>query len=200
MKAKVTRIKDLKAVLIDLEPHVRNPDSLRAGREFRNFGLRPRELLANLLICFSGNYEDASNRLTVCTDPGGGDGLVYNQKTGKYMTMEHVFIPASGLVKGGSLKDQIIEAVDHKSAKGSTYAEGKDLVIFSDHGGGKWMPSEVAKKLAGRHRFENVWVVHLEKVELGYSYIVSWLHPDGVAIVWRVLIHPDFTDWIVERV
>lgn len=62
------------------------------------------------------------------------------------------------------------------------------------------MPSEVAKKLAGKHRFENVWVVHLEKAEKDYTYVISWLHPRGVAVVWRIVINLDFTDWIVERV
>ena len=76
MRASVTKIRDLKIVLKDLEGRVKAPDFLRKGREFRNFALRPRELLANWLVCAVGNFEEGGKHLTVCTDPAGGDGLI----------------------------------------------------------------------------------------------------------------------------
>ncbi len=198
MKAEVTKIRDLKLALKDLERHVRAPDFLRKGREFKNFSLRPRELLANLLICAAGNSEPG-NHLTICTDPLGGDGLILDEKQGKYMTTEHVFVPA----KDGELdhvESKLLAAIEHKKKKGKAYCTGKDLVIFSE-ARGMWMPNHVARRIAGRHDFSTVWVVHLEKAgDQEYSYNVSWLDAGGHAPVWRVLINGDFTDWRVERI
>lgn len=200
MRAKVTKIRDLKAVLKDLERHVKAPDFLRKGREFKNFALRPRELLANVLICAAGNFDDPKNRLTVCTDPSGGDGLVFNERHGGYMTTEHVFVPSKES-DIETVEGRILSAIEHKSKKGVTYSSGKDLVIFSE-AKGTWKPNDVARKIAGRHDFETVWVVHLERAgDTGYSYCVSWLEASkGNAPCWRVSINGDFTDWQVERI
>ena len=140
-------------VLKDLEPHVKAPAFLRKGRPFRNFGLLPRELLANLLICFAGNFEDPKNRLTVCTDPLGGDGLIYNQNHGGYISTEHVFVPAPKDGDAQSVENKILTAVAHKNKKGSQYASGNDLVVFSE-GIGVWHPNQTARRLIGHHREE----------------------------------------------
>jgi len=202
MKAHVRRIRDLDAVLKDLEPHVKAPDFLRKGRPFGNFGLLPRELLANLLICLAGNFEDPKNRLTVCTDPLGGDGLVFNQNHGGYMSTEHVFVPAP---RDGDLQiveNKILAAVAHKNEKGSRYASGKDLVVFSE-AKGIWHPNNAARRLIGRHSFENVWVVHLENLNgQEYSYCVVWLEVSrgNAAPAWRIRIANDFKAHSVERI
>jgi hypothetical protein len=200
VKANVTKIKDLKTVLKDLERRVKAPDFLRTGREFKNFALRPRELLANLLICAAGNSVDSENRLTVCTDPSGGDGLILNEKHGGYMTTEHVFVPSK---EGGaeSVESRFLAAIKHKQKKGTAYCSGKDLVIFSE-AQGVWKPTYVARKIAGRHDFQTVWVVHLEKSDNhGYSYCVSWLEArKGNAPSWRISVNAEFTDWQVERI
>lgn len=200
MKAHVTKIRDLKMALKDLERHVKAPDFLRKGREFRNFALRPRELLANLLICAAGNWDDPQNRLTVCTDPFGGDGLIFNEAHGGYMVTEHVFVPSKeGNAEG--VEGKLLSAIEHKKKKGATYCAGKDLVIFSE-AKGVWKPNDIARRIAGRHDFETVWVVHLENASnQGYSYCVSWLDArGGNAPSWRVSINAEFTDWQVERI
>jgi len=189
-------------VLKDLEPHVKAPDFLRKGRSFGNFGLLPRELLANLLICFAGNFEDPENRLTVCTDPLGGDGLIFNQNHGGYMSTEHVFVPAPKDGDSESVENKILAAVAHKCKKGPRYASGKDLVVFSE-AKGVWHPNHTARKLIGCHGFENVWVVHLETSESEeYSYCVVWLEVSrgNAAPVWRIRIANDFNAFTVERI
>ena len=162
--------------------------------------LRPRELLANILICAAGNFDDPRNRLTVCTDPSGGDGLVFNERHGGYMTTEHVFVPSKADDKE-TVESRILFAVEHKNKKGSSYASGKDLVVFSE-AKGWWKPNVVARKIAGRHDFETVWVIHLEHAgDAGYSYCVAWLEAThGNAPCWRVSINGDFTDWQVQRI
>jgi hypothetical protein len=200
MKAKVTKVRDLKAVLKDLERHVKAPAFLRTGRDFKSFALRPRELLANVLICAAGNSVDPENRLTVCTDPSGGDGLILNEKHGGYLTTEHVFVRSND-ADGGSVESKLLAAIEHKKKKGSAYCAGKDLVIFSE-AKGIWKPNDVARRIAGRHDFETVWVVHLEETDdQRYSYCVSWLEASkGNAPSWRVSINDAFTDWQVERI
>jgi hypothetical protein len=200
VRANVTKIRDLKQVLKDLERHVKAPDFLRKGREFKNFALRPRELLANILICAAGNFDDPENRLTVCTDPSGGDGLVFSERHGGYMTTEHVFVPTKADDKE-TVESRILSAIEHEKKKGSSYSSGKDLVIFSE-AKGWWKPNVVARKIAGRHGFETVWVIHLEHAgDAGNSYCVAWLEAThGNAPCWRVLINDDFTDWQVQRV
>ena len=201
MRAKVTRVKDLKAVLRDLERFVRTPDFLRKGRDFKNFPLRPRELLANLLICFVGNFENEDNQLTVCTDPLGGDGLIFNQKNGKYMSTEHVFVPAPRSDNVESVEDKIASAIAHKNKKGRSYAGGKDLVVFSE-AIGSWHPNKVARRIVGAHGFNSVWVVHLERADdRGYAYCLSWLDVShGAAPAWEITINAEFNGLTVERV
>jgi hypothetical protein len=202
MRANVTRVKDLKAVLKDLESHVKTPDSLRKGRKFRNFSLLPREVLANLLICAVGNFEEGDEkRLTICTDPMGGDGLIFNQKTGKYMSTEHVFIPLIGDPRAQAVEDRILGALAHKNKKGARYATGKDLIVFSE-ARGLWFPNWVARRIVGGHAFETVWVVHLEKVDAGeYFYNVTCLDASvGNAPTWSIILNSDFRNWRVERI
>jgi hypothetical protein len=138
--------------------------------------------------------------LTVCTDPFGGDGLILNEQHGGYMITEHVFVPSKD-ADDESVESRLISAIEHKRKKGAAYSSGKDLVIFSE-ARGIWKPNDVARKIDGRHGFETVWVVHLEKSDGdGYSYCVSWLDArHGNAPTWRVAINGDFTDWQVERV
>ena len=189
-------------VLKNLERHVKAPDFLRRGRPFRNFGLLPRELLANLLICFAGNFEDPKNRLTVCTDPLGGDGLIFNQNHGGYMSTEHVFVPSHKGCDSQSVEQKILAAVAHKNYKGARYASRKDLVVFSE-ATGAWHPNQTARMLIGGHGFENVWVVHLESAEnQEYSYCVVWLEVSrgNAAPAWRMRIANDFKACTVERI
>jgi hypothetical protein len=72
----LTRIRDLGIVLKDMESYIKDPRFLRVGREFTNFPLRPREALANWLMCVVGNHENGNADLTFTSDPTGGDGIL----------------------------------------------------------------------------------------------------------------------------
>jgi hypothetical protein len=155
-------------------------------------------VLANLLICAVGNFTEGDHAFTVCTDPNGGDGLIYKQRDGKYMTTEHVFVPPKGRAE---TEQRIVGAVQHKAKKGAAYARGKHLVIFSE-ATGEWKPNRAARRIAGTHEFESVWVVHLEQADAGvYSYSIAWLDLSrGHAPIARVTIADDFKGWRVERI
>jgi hypothetical protein len=201
MRAKVTRVKDLKTLLKDLERYVKAPDFLYRGRSFRNFGLLPREVLANWLICSVGNYADTDGPLTFATDPMGGDGLIVSRKDGKLMFTEHVFIPKKALTKTTTVEDLMIASIKHKNRKGPSYASGKHLIVFSD-ARGEWKPTRLATKIAGTHSFDSVWALHLEKGDAaGYTYAAALLDlADGQAPIWRLYIDGDFKSWHVERI
>jgi len=201
MKAQVKKIKDLKIVLKDLERYVKAPDFLYKGRPFRNFGLLPREVLANWLICAVGNFEGAEQRLTFATDPMGGDGLIVNQKEGRCIFTEHVFIPKAASTTTKTVEDLMIAGIEHKNKKGHVYATGKHLIVFAD-AVGQWYPSRVARRIAGGHSFTSVWVLHLDKADAGrYIYSVSLLDlAIGPAPIWRIVIDAEFKNWEVQRI
>ena len=79
--------------LKELEPFVRNPKSLFTGRGLTQFGgMRPREMLANWLVCAVYSF-DQQVPLTFCSDPLDGDGIFLNTETGETLPSEHVMVP-----------------------------------------------------------------------------------------------------------
>lgn len=198
---RLTRIRDLRIALKDLEPRVKDPRFLRVGRVFTNFNLRPREVLANWLLCVVGNYQNGNEDLTFSDDPTGGDGIILNQADGRYMATEHVFIPPPQPNSTDGVEDLIVQKIEHKMRKGVAYARGKHLIVFSE-AVGLWYPNRVARRIAGQHEFASVWVVALERGdEIGFQYSVACpvAGPED-SPAWRVSINADFTDWEVERV
>ena len=90
MKYPVTRFKNLAIALKELEPFIRNGEHLQTGKPFEKFsGMRPREILANWLLCVAINSTD-SRELTFCSDPVGGDGIICDIATGETWPAEHV--------------------------------------------------------------------------------------------------------------
>jgi hypothetical protein len=200
LKARATKVKDLQILLKELEPYVKAPEFLRRGRPFRNFSLRPREVLANWLICAVGNSEDPSAQLSFATDPLGGDGVVVDKFGSVVAATEHVFVPNRKMRE--PVEKLLLEGgVLHKAAKGNAYASGKHLVVFSE-AVGPWRPSRLARRIDGTHSFSAVWVVTLEKGgDAGYVYSVSLLDIGyGQAPIWKVEIGADFQSWTVQRI
>lgn len=200
MRYSVKKLKNLTIALAELEPHIRDGRSLQVHREFKSFKQRPRELLANWLVCAvlcDGRGEEA---LAIADDPFGGDGLIVDRKTEEKMFTEHVYIPTSDEVHIGA---SVVKAVEHKAKKGKEYAKGRTLVIFSD-AIGRWIPNHVAREIVGRHQFDGVWFVTLDAPASAigrYAYNVAELDVSiGDAPVCRVLIAEDFGSWTVERV
>ena len=131
-KYSVKRIKNLKIVLKNLENSVKDPRFLRIGRNFGNFPLRPREVLANWLLCAVINFDRGEEKFTFAEDPTGGDGIIIARNSEEFMLMEHVFIPEPSANNIQSVEDIMVKAVKHKMSKGKSYAQGKNLVIFSE--------------------------------------------------------------------
>jgi hypothetical protein len=196
----MTQIRDLGLVLKDMERHIKDPRFLRVGRAFSNFNLRPREVLANWLLCVVGNHENGNDALTFADDPTGGDGVILNRGDGRFMMTEHVFIPPPRAETAETVEDLILQKIEHKMAKGATYAHGKHLIVFSE-AVGWWYPNRVGRRIERAHGFASVWVVGLERGdESGYAYWVSMPVPaPRNSPSWKVSINAAFTGWQVER-
>lgn len=198
MKYQVTAVRDLKQILKDLEPHIRDPRHLRVGRDFKRMAMRPRELLGNWLFCVT-LIEVTGRDWTLSEDPTGGDGAMLDKTSGTGFLTEHIFIPPPAEAETRSVEQQVAAAVAKKAAKGAPYAKGKTLVVFSE-AVGKWFPNRVARVIAGKHRFEAIWAAGLETAEGGhYIYWVTRLEPEH-APAWRIRISDSFDGWTVEAI
>lgn len=201
VKQKVTIVKDLEAVLGDMEPWVKNPNFLYSGRA-GNIKLLPREILANWLLCAVGNSTANNDPFTFCNDPfGGGDGIIINRDSGEQMVTEHIFVPKHQKKDKKSAEDLIVEAVQKKQKKGSkAYAEGKHLIIFCD-GIGNWVPNKVGRKIQRIHNFSSVWAIGLERVE-NENYYYYWvaLFNSNHSPVSQVKIDFQEKKWSVKKV
>ena len=201
VKQKVTIVKNLKAVLGDMGPWVKNPDFLYSGRA-GNFKLLPREILANWLLCIVGNSGRDTEQLTFCNDPfGGGDGIILDRESGEQMVTEHIFIPKHQNKDGKSTEDLVVEAVEKKENKGGkSYSKGKHLIIFCD-GIGNWFPNKVGRRIQGIHNFSSVWAIGLERVENDnfYFYWVA-LFDKNHSPVSQVKIDFQQKQWSVENI
>ncbi len=197
MRNKVKGIKDLKSLLKDLEPHVKNVESLYRGRDIPNFKQRPREIWANWLLVVVGNFSHGPNTFTFTEDPSGdSDGVIVERATMIGWRTEHVFIPKHK-AEDGSGTDLFVEAVEYKAKKGAPYAQGKMLVIFSD-GVGRWLPARVAREIVGNHHFDNVWAIGLDSAD-GDGYVYSVVCLDEVPPqIFRVEIDFKKHEWSVS--
>lgn len=199
MKYRVTQIRDLKSVLKDMEAFIKDPRYLRIGRDLSNFSLRPREILANWLMCVVGNHISREDGLTFTEDPTGGDGVIRNRQSGECFLTEHVFVGVPQTVTGNSVEYMIVNAVEHKKKKGTAYAKGKHLVVFSE-AKGSWLPNRVGKIIDQQHSFESVWAVGLENVSGSvYNYWVV-LFGASHSPSWRVSVDFDRCEWTIGQI
>lgn len=201
MKYPVTRFKSLAVALKEIEPMVRDPRHLQTGKPLEKFGdMRPREILANWLLC--ATFETIENRkLIFYSDPIGGDGIIRDEATGQTWQTEHVYVSRHST--GPDAKTLILDAVSHKQANGAAYCRGKTLVVFLDTpAAGRWFPNEVAKALPNPLLFDAVWVVGFSRIEDGsYIYNLTLLDvTDGNAPAFLLRIAPDFDAWHVEQI
>ena len=199
-----TRFKSMALALRELEPIIKSGTRLETGRGFKQFGdLRPRELVANWMICSAVNAEDgAGERMQFHSDPVGGDGIIVDTKTDETWPTEHVLVPMPRTPSMPDIEALIAKAVSDKQQKGDVaYASGKTLVVFLNSGGGEWKPNRVARHLPP-HDFGAVWVVGLCTAEDGeYVYGVANLHVEGGdPPTWTVHIAKDFASWSVKRI
>jgi hypothetical protein len=202
MKYPVTQFKSLAAALKEIEPFVRSGQHLQTGKPFKKFrGMRSREILANWLVCVATNAA-TEGKLTFCSDPIGGDGIICDSATGETWPTEHVMVPRLRAGQTDDAETLILKAIDQKRHKGgAAYAAGKTLIVFLDAGAGTWFPNRVARRLPDPLHFAAVWVVGLQEVEKGkYIYGVTNLDlTEGNAPTLLVRINEDFGAWEVTR-
>jgi len=190
--------------LKELERFIRNPSYLYSGKPFKVFHrMRPRELLANWLLCVVIN-STGDRKVVFASDPSEDvDGIIIDTTTGKWWETEHVMTPPPYVAQETCTHALILKAINQKRDKGgSAYASGKNLIVFIGSGGGQWFPRKVAKELPQPLFFAAVWVVGLVKVEEGaYTYGVSCLTAGGGDVaVFLVTITRDFDTWSVNHV
>jgi hypothetical protein len=202
MKYPVTQFKSLAAALKEIEPFVRSGQHLQTGKPFEKFrGMRSREILANWLVCVATNAA-TEGKLTFCSDPIGGDGIICDTATGETWPTEHVMVPRLRAGQTDDAETLILKAIDQKRHKGgAAYAAGKTLIVFLDAGAGIWFPNRVARRLPDPLHFAAVWVVGLQEVEKGkYVYGLTNLDlTEGNAPTLLVRINEDFGAWEVTR-
>jgi len=202
VKYPVTRFKSLEVALKEIEPMVRDPRHLQTGKPLEKFGdMRPREMLANWLLC--ATFEVIENReLLFYSDPIGGDGIIRDEATGETWPTEHVYVSQHS--KGPDAKGLILDAVNHKQRNGAAYCGGKTLVVFLDTpAAGVWFPNEIAKALPSPLLFDTVWVVGFFMIETGGVYVYNLTLLDvtgGNAPAFLLRIAPDFDAWNVEQI
>jgi hypothetical protein len=122
VKYPVTRFKSLEVALKEIEPMVRDPRHLQTGKPLEKFGdMRPREMLANWLLC--ATFEKVENRkLLFYSDPIGGDGIIRDEATGETWQTEHVYVSQHST--GPDAKALILDATSHKQRNGAAYCGG----------------------------------------------------------------------------
>jgi hypothetical protein len=84
------------------------------------------------------------------------DGVVFDGK-GWGLFAEHVFLPRREAQDEASLESLILKAVEHKARKGAALCQGQD----AHHG--QMVPNPATRRIAGKHHFDAVRVMHLEK-------------------------------------
>jgi len=194
-------IKDLKIALKDFEPMVKNPKHLWNGRDIQNFSLRPREAWANWLIC--AVLRKMYKRDVTFMEDNRGDGFIVDRDKKIVVPTEHV--SALNIPRGKKLpsgEQRVIDAINLKISKGSSYAKGKLLVVFFD-GAGEFFRSKIRKSIFGRHNFEAIFCVGLLNSDKdGYSYAVSEFRDSfgDQSITHKIEINGYFTDWKISQI
>ena len=193
-------IKDLKIVLKDFEPMVKDPKFLWNGRDIQNFTLRPREAWANWLIC-AVLQKLRGESITFAEDTD-GDGIIFDRLTGNFIPTEHVSaldVPRGKKLSNG--EQRVIDAINYKITRGPRYAEGKALVVFFD-GAGEFYRNKIRENIRGRHNFLSIFCVGLLVSDAnGYVYAVTEFRENygDNSMTFKVEINGDFTDWKVTQ-
>jgi hypothetical protein len=203
VRQRITKFKNLLVAVAELEQFVRDPRHLMVGKPIARFAdARPRELLANWLICAAMNSVEGRERYTFTSDPTGGDGIILDTATQNTWPTEHVMVPPARKA-GASLDDRLLAGIKAKVAKGGqAYAAGKTLVVFVEGGPENWYPNRVARALPDPLHFDTVWIVGLcEAGSGGYKYGVANLDLSaGNAPTFRVTVFLAFDGWNVGRI
>lgn len=161
--------------------------------KLENFSLSFREIWSLLLLCIVINEVDGAD-FTFC-DGEDGDGVIVDNRSGEVTPVENVSaldFPNTSLLRG---EERIIQRIMEKASKGKEYASGKILIVFYD-GAHRAEPNKVAKSVAGKHHFDQIYLVGLidDKGGTEYTYSVYRLNEKDAQIS-VIRINPDFSGW-----
>lgn len=187
---------NFKVILKDFESMVKDPQFLRIGRTISNFSLRPREAWANWLLCAVLRKMGDPN--TTFMEDDDCDGFIVDPHTGHLVPTEHVAVldvPSKKPAAKGELG--IINAIKHKIARGSEYAQGKYLVVFFE-GLGEFYRNQIRVAIRGQHSFKMVYGIGLLTIDAkkGYRYVVTQFH-DFHSVSYFIDISYSFSEWAV---
>lgn len=194
--------KSPQVALKELKPFILNGRQIRTGKQLKRFhNLRPREILANWLLCAAINHSTQPGRIDFASDPRfeGCDGLIVDAVTGQISQTEHVMAfrrDEHADFDGNAL---ILKAIEQKVDRGPSYAMGKTLVVFPE-GAGEWVPRDVRAAVPASFAFDALWVIGRCSLRDGeYAYNVVRLRP-GPFTRWRVVLdlRKDDPDWSIE--
>lgn len=204
----VKKFKSLEACLNELKKFLNitaNPNSdrhhLETGEGFENFGgLRSREILGNWLICAVLNNDQANHeRMKICTDPNGGDGIIFDTRDNKAHCMEHVMVSNWGNSKT-DVEVLALEQIVKKNDRGEAYASGKTLVVFIHRPGFGWSPNRIQRQLPSDFKFSSLWMFSLKGESNGiYTYNVAELNSNP-SPAWEVAVDVSKNKWNVEKI
>lgn len=199
--SELKQIRDLKIVLKDIEPYVKNPLFLTQGKRFSNFNMLVREAWANWLLCVV--FQKVYGNLFTFQEVENGDGVIMDKITKIGFVTEHVcaldFPQGKKLPKG---EERVLWAINHKIKRGFEYAEGKRLVVFFD-GAGIFYRNIIRENIKGKHNFDSVYCVGLMVSDKnGYQYSVTEFKDSygDKSVTFKVEINESFTDWKVLQV
>lgn len=195
---RLKQVRDLSVFLKDLEPYVKNPNFLRRGREFQNFRMRPREALANWLLCIVFKSYIGKD-LTLAEDPDSGDGLILERVGCPVVPFytEHVFV---GHHEEGDINEVILDKIASKLKRGPVYTRGRNLIVFSEKVG-LVKAGLLRLTLGNKNDFVSIILVGLERSDKdGYIYWITRLSPIPSLWSYRIFINWNFDKWRVERV
>lgn len=190
-------VKDLRVLLKDMEPMVKDPKFLRNGRPIPNFKMLPREAWGNWLLC--AVYNHIHGDAVTFADATDGDGILIDKISGVCFPIEHVSVLQVPVKSPRPVGDQaVIDAVLKKAARGDAYSQDKLLLVFFE-GVGKFTRQAIREAIHSKHRFEKVYSVGLLTCDdKGYCYAVTEYN-DGHSQTFTVTIAPDFGSWTVAQ-
>lgn len=117
MRQNVTTFKTLKYCLKEMQKFVLDGKHLESGKPLDKFGgLRSREILGCWVIAAMLNHVNQSERIKICTDPNGGDGILYNIDNQESLYIEQVMV--SYLTESNkTIEEATIEEIIKKQKK-----------------------------------------------------------------------------------
>lgn len=172
-------------------------DQMRKGREFKNIGLRPREVVGAFLLFAVGQFLDPDNVWTIGSDPQILDGVICcvdGPKKGDYVALEQVYIPS---FEKEDLSLLIKDRIDRKTAKGDDYSNGRHLVIYCDTNADLNL-DDVSRYLEKQDKFYSYWIMARLDKPLWNFLVASPKTSGDPRLAYKVSFSEDFTNWSVE--